>query len=299
MTKKILSFGEILWDVIDKQEYIGGAPFNLAAHLSQLQCSSFLISAVGKDVRGQNALREAKKVGVETELIQEKADYPTGWVEVKFSAEEEPVYEIHENVSYDYITYNEEIQKKLVSNEFDFFCFGTLAQRNSVSSRTLCQILDSISVTRIFCDINLRQNYYTKEILQQALAKTDILKLNQEEVKVLNKLFLSVEASQEKLIAYLLEKFSLEVVCVTLGSQGCQVYTESRKKLLPGVKVSTVDTVGAGDAFSAGFIYYFLETGDYFRAAEFGNFLGGLTASCRSAVPVYEYKEVIDQFNNY
>ena len=297
MAYKVLFFGEILWDVIGEKEYIGGAPFNAAAHLAQLNCDSFLVSAVGKDERGYKALKEAGATGVLTDFIQQQGDYPTGWVDVSILNEEHPVYNIHENVAFDFIEYNNNIKELLANNYFDFFYFGTLAQRNKVSRKTLFKIIKQINARRVFMDVNLRQSFYDKEILQASLSKTDILKLNEEEILSLSEIFLGKKQAESMVVDYLFNEFSAEVICLTRGARGCTVYYNLAEKLFPAPKVETVDSVGAGDAFSAGFIYYYLKTDDFSKAAQFGNYLGGFTASTRSAVPVYNGEKIVKQFS--
>jgi len=284
---RVLSFGEILWDVMDDREFIGGAPFNFAAHISKLGGQVFFVSRVGPDNRGKKAHKMIDKYGVEDELIQIDQKLPTGFVTVKLNDEGSPDYIIHEDVSYDHIDYNDKLENKLKKTDFDIFYFGTLAQRNKKSRQTLIKIFKNIKAKKIFLDLNLRQDFYNKQLLKSSLERTDILKLNQEELQILIKIIYD-EKNEKAALEKLTEDFKLEIICVTAGSSGCIVFSQGELKTIPVEKVEVADTVGTGDAFSAGFLYNLCLKDDPFKAAYFGNEIGRLVASKRGAIPEYD-----------
>lgn len=276
---KALSFGEILWDVIGDNEYLGGTVLNLSSHLSKLGNDSWIVSSVGKDVRGERALTAIKRFGVNLDYVEITEQYPTGHVSVTLNDSGQPTYNIHENVAWDNISLN------IPSGEFDVFCFGTLAQRNQVSQNSLYQVLNKIKVNHVFFDVNLRQSYFSKEIVEKSLQFATIVKLNDEEVIELSKLLFQENLNEDDFAKKIIENFDLEIVIVTRGGEGCAVYSSGEKVEVPGIKIVIKDTVGAGDAFSAGFLHRYFQTNDLKLSAQFANELGAYVASRAGAIP--------------
>lgn len=254
---KLLSFGEILWDIVDSREYLGGAPFNLAAHAARCGVVCTFISSIGDDGRGREALAAAEKMNIDCRYIQVNTDHPTGTVDAVISSDGQPEYIIHESVAYDFITLDAETINKIAESKFDVFCFGSLIQRSPTNRDTLKRLLAALEKTntRIFCDVNLRQNYFNKEILESSLRACDILKLNDEEVKVISKLFnSSVQTSTEDFCVSLGRQMDIKEIIVTMGEKGALVFDGKDCHLIEGEKVEVVNTIGAGDAFSAVFL---------------------------------------------
>lgn len=278
---KAISFGEILFDVIGNTEHLGGAPFNLAAHLSKLGNEAWIISAVGRDDRGERIKAAAQNLGVKTDYLQEN-DLPTGYVQVEIDEAGKPTYTIHENVAYDNI---EQIEAQ---DRYDCFCFGTLAQRHPVSHQALFSTLEKLKAEHVFYDVNLRQHYFNKEAIEKSLHFATIVKLNDEEVVALSELLFGEVFSEKEFCARIINKFDLKIIIVTRGSEGCAVYAGEKIIEVPGIKVQVADTVGAGDAFSAAFLHRFFETGDLEASAMFANELGAYVASRAGAIPEYE-----------
>ncbi len=285
---RVMSFGEILWDVIGGKEFIGGAPFNLAAHLARLGADSRMVSRVGRDERGKRALAEVKKLGMTDELIQRDADHPTGRVDVVLTAAGLPSYVIHEDVAYDHIEYSRELQSRLGEETFSAFCFGTLGQRSGVSRYTLHRVLDAIDSTEVFLDINLRQNFYSGELVRESLSRATVLKLNDEEAEALPSLIFARKMREREFAAAVSDEFGVDIVCITHGERGCRVFHGGAFETVPGVRVKVADTVGAGDAFGAGFLYRLCCGEEPYECARFGNRLGAFVASKRGAVPQYD-----------
>ena len=275
---KALSFGEILFDVIGDTEHLGGAPFNLAAHLSRLGNEASIVSAVGRDERGDKIMAEIKRLGVGESYMQTN-EFPTGYVQVEIDEAGKPTYTIHENVAYDNIC---DIN---LDNEFNCFCFGTLTQRNQVSRDSLYKILENTKIKQVFYDVNLRQNYYSLELIEASLQYATIVKLNDEEVLVLSQLLFQEDLSEANFVKKIIDKYNLQIVIVTRGGEGCAVYSQDEKVEVPGIKIIIKDTVGAGDAFSAGFLHKYFETGNLGESAKFANELGAYVASRAGAIP--------------
>ncbi len=185
---KILVFGEVLWDLIRDGEYLGGAPFNLAAHLASCGIHSYIITNVGDDERGRRVLYEMDRLGVDKTYVGVDPHHPTGTVNVALSQAGEPSYTINENVAYDFIVLDDAQIEKIGNERFGAFCFGTLNQREETARRTLYRILDILGDIQVFYDINLRQHYYSKEMIHKSLSCTTILKLNDDEVRMVSSL---------------------------------------------------------------------------------------------------------------
>jgi fructokinase len=249
--KTIIGIGEILWDMFSEQKILGGAPANFAYHASQFGFNGYVASAIGKDVLGKeilDALAEKK-----LNFLIESVDYPTGTVQVTLNAQGVPQYEICENAAWDNIPFTEHI-KELALN-CNAVCFGSLAQRNETSRKTIHRFLELVpkNAYRIF-DINLRQHFYSKEIIHESLLRCNILKINDEEVAETARLFGFIGMNKQKICLYLLKKYNLEIVVETKGASGSYVFTADETSYLDTPKVRVVDTVGAGDSFTGAFV---------------------------------------------
>lgn len=283
---RILSFGEILWDVIDGVEHLGGAPLNFAAHMAQCGNDAWMISRLGDDLLGKRAYDECQRLRVDMSLVEWDKDFPTGTVTVKLD-HGQPDYTIHQNVAYDHIIGGAALS--LVSQSaFDIFYFGSLGQRNSKSAMTLENILGAGKFQHIFYDVNLRKEGYTPAIILKSLRACSIVKLNVDEVAVVSRIALGHETSKEELFDKLIAKFpNIKVVIVTAADKGCYVSEGNQLVHVPSTAVKVVDAVGAGDSFSAAFMHVFCLTGDVLHAAFVANRVGGFVASCPGPIPMY------------
>lgn len=282
---KVAAFGEILFDIIDGEERIGGAPLNFAANIAELGADIEILSALGCDKRAQAALEKLFCYGVGSEFVMKLKDYPTGIVEVKVCPNGQPTYDIIESVAYDYINYNKKLIDSIASKKWDAFYFGTLAQRNKTSRESLYSLLENISVETVFCDINLRQKYFSKDIVKKSLNYADIVKINDDEHRQLSLLLYNCEISQQDLYHNLKKDFGVELLLVTCGKDGCNIFDKSGWFHNETVDVEVVDTIGAGDAFSAAFLYNFLKGEDLTQCANEANKLGAYIASQSNSVP--------------
>ncbi len=285
---KALTFGEALFDIIRGSAHLGGAPLNLAMHLAKLGAKPAVITAVGKDELGKTLLARAKEVGVDTSyiLIDEKS--PTGTVTVKLEDEGVPVFTINKGVAWDAITLDEKLYEALTGKEWDVFCFGTLAQRSEENRKTLKRLLSEIQANHFFYDVNLRAGFYTKEWILSALEHCTILKMNEEEAATVSNFVFCTVHSSETLCRLLVEKYpEISVVCVSKGPRGAAVYHKGVYEEVKTTPVKVADTVGAGDAFSAGFLYTYLSGFGISKAASIACILGTYVASKPGSVPEY------------
>mgnify|MGYP000043289893 FL=1 len=253
MRNTIIGIGEALWDVLPEGKKIGGAPANFAYIVSQFGLRSVAVSALGNDVLGKElqANLDEKKL----EYILPVVPFPTGTVQVSLNAEGIPVYEIKENVAWDNIPFTEEFER--LAQSVRAVCFGSLAQRNGVSHDTINRFLDAIpdeeGIYKIF-DINLRQHFYTPELLNESMMKCNILKINDEELEVIKKLFGYSDTDAEATCRKLQETYGLKILILTCGTNGSYVFAEGHPSFISTPKVKVADTVGAGDSFTAAFV---------------------------------------------
>lgn len=254
---KIIGIGEVVWDILPGGKQLGGAPVNFLYFCQQLGCQAYPISAIGDDDLGKETMESLKKTGLDLDYIQHNS-LPTSRVLVTLDGAGIPSYEIVENVAWDALECPE-AALRLVSDA-DAICWGSLAQRSESSRESVLRLVDATpsSCKKIF-DINIRQHYYSREIVEESLKRCDILKLNEDELPLLKELF-SLSGTPSEVIAILIEKYSLEQIIFTQGSLCSEIY--DKKGLLSNLdtpKVKVVDTVGAGDSFTAAYVTSLLQ----------------------------------------
>ena len=281
----LVAFGEILWDVIDGEAHIGGAPFNLAAHAVRCGVRAAAVSCVGDDQLGHAALAEMARLGVDGRWVGVDRDHPTGTVTVTLN-EGQPNYTIRENAAWDFIQPPEAALLSLAEEHPRVVCFGTLAQRSEVSRRTLFRLLDLFAFAEVFYDVNLRQAFWSGAMVEAGLSRATLVKVNDEEARVLGGLLFDGACEPEAFARAVLARHPVRVMIVTLGADGCLVCERNKERVrCSGLKVDVVDAVGAGDAFSAAFLAAWLRGSTAAEAAEAGNRRGAWVTSQRGAVP--------------
>lgn len=252
MNNMIVGLGEALWDMLPEGKKIGGAPANFAYHVSQFGFESCVVSAIGNDKLGNEILDVFNKKELKYQL--EKVDFPTGTVQVELNAEGIPCYEIKEGVAWDNIPFTETLQNIALSTRS--VCFGSLAQRSPISRETINRFLDTMpdgeGQCKIF-DINLRQNFYNKEIIENSLNKCNILKINDEELVIITRMFGYPGIDLQDTCWKLISRYNLKMLILTCGTNGSYVFTPGEVSFLETPKVNIADTVGAGDSFTAAF----------------------------------------------
>lgn len=253
MNDLIIGMGEVLWDMLPEGKKAGGAPANFACHVSQFGLKSCVISAVGDDALGHELIADLDRKKVNH--VIEKVPYPTGTVQVDVDAAGVPCYTIKEGVAWDNIPFTPELET--LAKKTRAVCFGSLAQRKPVSRETITRFLDAVpdgeGQYKIF-DINLRQKFYTKDVLRDSLNKCNILKLNDEELVTVSRLFGCPDTDFQMACRILIKEFRLDVLILTCGTNGSYVFTHGGISFQPTPKVEVADTVGAGDSFTAAFI---------------------------------------------
>ena len=253
MNDVIVGMGEVLWDMLPEGKKIGGAPANFAYHVSQYGFDGCVVSAVGDDKLGNEILESFNNRRLNY-LIQ-RVPYPTGTVQIELDEAGIPCYEIKENVAWDNIPFTVDLEK--LAKKTRAVCFGSLAQRNTVSRETINRFLDVMSDAagqyRVF-DVNLRQGFYDKEILCNSMKRCNILKINDEELIAVSRMFEYPGINLEDKCRALLSEYGLEILILTCGVNGSYVSTRENVSFVNTPKIEVADTVGAGDSFTATFI---------------------------------------------
>ncbi|MFA6735625.1 MAG: PfkB family carbohydrate kinase [Saccharofermentanales bacterium] len=293
---QVLTYGEILWDIFSDKKVIGGAPLNLAAHLTKLGAKAAIVSALGNDELGEEASEILKSLDLEQTYVMD-SHRPTGVCNITLDQYGQPVYDIVSDVAYDHIELNDEIIDAIRRNRYDAFCFGTLASRNVVSRQTLSRILNLVKFKMILYDINIRQNFYDTDIIRDGLRRCSILKVSRDEFGVLNETELIIStldrvsnaAEYSKACKELSEKYDIDYVLLTLDKEGAFVYkrfgAESYRSEKP--KSKPVSTVGAGDSFAACFLYMLLKDQPLKECLDKAVLLSDYVVGFKEAIPAY------------
>jgi len=253
----IVGIGEILWDILPSGKYMGGAPANFVFHARSLCGEGFSVSAVGQDDLGTEIIETLHKFGLSDQYIAVSDTHPTGTVTVQLDKEGVPDFTIHKNVAWDYIPFTPDLKHLAV--ETDAVCYGTLAQRSVTSRETIQKFVRATPDECLcVCDVNLRQEHYRADILQETLLLSDVLKLNDDELPIVGKLC-GVKENENELLMGFIERFDLKLVALTKGEIGSVLITPDEESVLVAPHVNVVDTVGAGDAFTAALVIGLLQ----------------------------------------
>ena len=245
----VIGIGELLWDLLPEGKKLGGAPCNFVYHANKLGASARILSAVGSDEMGREILETIKRKNLSTDLIQIN-DNPTSTVDVKLNSIGVPKYVIHQNVAWDFLYFDENAIGMV--NNADIVCFGSLAQRNAKSREIICKFLNVCKTDAlIIFDINIRQTFYNKEIIENSLHFCNVLKMNEEEYPIVCNLIDLKGDDLDSNVRELMTKYDLNLLAFTKGAQGSILYTPTEKSEMPTPKIDVKDTVGAGDSFAA------------------------------------------------
>ena len=252
MNQLVVGLGEALWDVLPEGKKLGGAPANFAYHAGQFlgQENTLAISALGEDKLAEETIESLEEHGLR--YLMPRVPYPTGTVQVQLDEQGIPTYDIRENVAWDNIPFTPVIEE--VARQCRAVCFGSLAQRNVVSRENIHRFLDATpkDCMKIF-DINLRQNFYTREVIQESMQRCNILKINDEELVTIGRMFGYPGLDIENKCWLILGKYNLDMLVLTCGTNGSYVFAPGQMFFRETPKVQVADTVGAGDSFTGAF----------------------------------------------
>jgi fructokinase len=283
----VAGIGELLWDVLPTGKQIGGAPTNFTFHAMQAGCESVLISAIGNDLLGDELLNELENLKLNCEYIQ-RNEFPTGTVTVTLNEKGHPQYVIHQNVAWDNILMKSKIESKLKT--LDAVCFGSLGQRSPVSAATIQMLLEGLQpdCLKVF-DINLRQQFYSFDIIEKSLQFADVLKVNDDELPVLSDLF-DLNGDVENQLLQITNQFNLQYVAYTMGEKGSILMNSNDFSFVESIKVKVADTVGAGDSFTAILISGLLKGIPLAEIHDMASKTAAYVCTQKGATPVIPYK---------
>jgi fructokinase len=291
---KIISVGEVLWDILPSTEHLGGAPFNFAWHAHNLGHEVCFVSAIGNDQRGNRTLEQMAELGLSAQFIRRADDYPTGTVTVTLDSLGSPQYVIHPPAAYDFPALRPAEFEALRNPAPAWIYFGTLQQMSASAHEVLLKLIAAAPAARRFYDVNLRANCFNPELVRTLAMHAHILKLNEQEIPVLREINGLHDDSLEQFCRNCLRIFQLDAICITLGPRGCALLLDNEYLEASGFSVKVSDTIGAGDAFSAALVHGIGAGWPAARIAKFANRIGALVASRPGGTPKWSIAEAMD-----
>jgi fructokinase len=289
---KLLALGEILWDVFDDSEILGGAPLNFSVAAQRLGNTVALLTAIGADSRGERALESMSALGVSKDFVQILPGRDTGTARVTTDESGNPSFFIKRPAAFDAIQFERLRMSAIEALAPEWIYFGTLAQMNPSTESVLRHLLTHFPTARCFYDVNLRDGHWTLPLVERLSGLASIVKLNESEAMTLFELTHPVTLfSLKDFCSYWTSAFEVETMCVTLGSRGCAVFHKGTLHCSAGFEVKLVDTVGSGDAFAAGFLHGYELKWTMEQTLTFANALGALVASRSGATPPWTATE--------
>lgn len=288
----ILCTGEVLWDVFDGREHLGGAPLNFSAMVQRLGHSVTLLTAVGEDARGRRALEKIRSLGLSLDSVQ-VVPLPTGAAEVATDERGNASFLIERPAAFDRLVTEPELTHRLAAIKPCWIYFGTLAQTEFRNEQLLRDLVQRIPDLKRFYDMNLREGHWNMSLVQRLSGLADLLKVNDIEAQTLHRESGRADPfSLESFCRAWAEEYDIATICVTLGGDGCAIFAHGRLEVYPGFQVKVIDTVGAGDAFAAAFLHGLLQRWPTARGARFANAVGAVIASHAGAIPDWKPSEV-------
>ena len=291
--KYVVGLGEALWDVLPEGKKLGGAPANFAFHAGQFGLNSIAVSALGEDKLAEETIQQLEEKNLQ--YCMPRVPYPTGTAQVTLDIECIPTYDFKENVAWDNIPFNDDV--KAIAENTRAVCWGSLAQRNVVSRESIYKFLDATpkDCMKIF-DINLRQNFYTKEVICESMKRCNILKINDEELVLIGRMFGYPGLDIENKCWLILGKYDLDMLVLPCGTNGSYVFTPGSMSYQPTPKVEVADTVGAGDSFTGTFCASILAGKPVTEAHKLAVSVSAYVCTQNGAMPILpeEVKEMKD-----
>ena len=292
MGKKIVAFGEVVWDILPNGKVLGGTPSNLVFRCNSFGEEGFLLSRVGDDVLGHAALRRLKELGISNENVQIDGEFPTGTVDITFDEKDEPVYKVTLDVAFDHIEFSAEALK--LARTADCLFFGLLPQRFGISKNTIRELIKESPDSLKFFDLKLFEHFFDVKVVEHLLLSSNIVRIKEKEI-----LFLAqkLNIGFDNLVEFgdrLCEKYKVDLVLVTRGQNGVFAYDKNKGAFMDsGFKIKMKDNIGSGMAFSAGFLHYYLNGKPIQEALNFGNAAGALNATKRGATTFFNKTDVV------
>jgi len=284
MKKKVVGLGEVLWDMLPERTCLGGAPANFAYITTLMGDQGIVASRIGQDSRGVDALRRMEELGLDIDHVQTDPQHPTGTVNVKVDGKGQAKFEIAHRVAWDFLEWTLDWQH--LAQKADAVCFGSLAQRSEQSRSAIRRFLGATTAgaVKVF-DVNLRQSYYSEEVLCDSMRLSDIVKMNDDELPKVMRLGNFSHKDELSSAQRLISAFDLKLVCITRGGRGSLLVRSGDSNEHAGFRVQVADTVGSGDAFTAGLVHEYLHGASLQLMNEVANLVGAWVASEAGAMP--------------
>ncbi|NUO83744.1 carbohydrate kinase [candidate division KSB1 bacterium] len=283
----LVGIGEVLWDIYQDQRHLGGAPANVVMNAHQLGLHGVLVSRVGDDGMGKELVRTLTQRGLATDYVQLDRKKGTGTVLVSLDIKGVPSFRCSHDVAFDYLAYNAKLKE--LAPQADAVVFGTLAQRSKVARQTILDFLQSATKAIKILDVNARASEAHLQVLIPAsLEQADVVKLSKEEVGLIARVLRREGGSIAHFAEYLIKQYQLQLVAITYGAEGCELFNAHESCRLPALPIQVTDTTGAGDAFTAGMVYQLLHKASLREIAEFANLVASFLCTQRGATPHYD-----------
>jgi len=296
MGKKIVAFGEVVWDILPEGKVLGGTPVNMVFRCNSFGEQAFLLSRLGYDNSGNEALDKLEELGISIKNVQIDDEFPTGTVDVTFDENNEPRYKVELDVAFDHIEFSAQALK--LAKNADCLFYGLLPQRFGVSKNTIRELIKESPNSIHFFDLKLFEHFFNKKVVENLLKSSDIVRIKEKEISFLMEQLDVEHASLEEFSKQLSKKYKLDLILVTRGSNGVFAYQKKKGVFVDsGYNVDVVDNIGSGMAFCAAFLHVYLKKKSIQDALIFGNAAGALNATKRGATTYFDISEVTDFMN--
>jgi fructokinase len=297
MGKKIVAFGEVVWDILPGGKVLGGTPVNMVFRCNSFGEKGFLLSRLGYDNSGKEALDKLEELGISVKNVQIDDEFPTATVHVTFDENNESKYKVELDVAFDHIEFSAQALK--LARKADCLFYGLLPQRFGVSKNTIRELIKESPDSIHFFDLKLFDHFFNKKVVEDLLKSSDIVRIKEKEVSfIINELGLK-QGDLEEFGMQLSKKYKLNLILITRGTNGVLAYQKSKGMFVDsGYNIEVVDNIGSGMAFCAGFLHYYLYKNSIQRALDFGNAAGALNTTKRGATTYFDITEVLDFMKN-
>ena len=299
MGKKIVAFGELLWDILPNGKILGGTPSNMVFRCNSFGEEGFLLSRVGNDKLGHEALKRLKELGISDENVQIDYEFPTGTVYITFDDKGDPIYNVTLDVAFDHIEFSSEALK--LARKADCLFFGLLPQRFGISKNTIRELINESPDSLKFFDLKLFEHFFDVQVIEFLLKHSNIVRIKEKEIAFLSeKLDLNNDTGMEDFCSQVVKKYNLDLVMVTRGQNGVFAYHKEKGAFCnEGYRINIKDNIGSGMALSAGFLHYYLNGKSIGEAINFGNAAGAVNTSKRGATAFFNKEDVIQVMKKF
>ena len=292
MGKRIVAFGEVVWDILPNGKVLGGTPSNMVFRCNSFGDEGFLLSRIGDDALGHAALKKLKELGISDENVQVDAEFPTGTVHVSFDENGDPIFKVTLDVAFDHIEFSSEALK--LARQADCLFFGLLPQRFGLSKNTIRELINESPDSLKFFDLKLFEHFFDVHVVESLLKAAHIVRIKEKEVDFLCEKLQLENGDLEFFGTQLAKKYKLDLILVTRGQNGVFAYHKTKGAFWDsGYEIKMKDNIGSGMAFSAGFLHYYLTGKSIEKALDFGNAAGALNTTMRGATGFFNKKDVL------